>query len=105
MNTEKANEVKELTNKISNAPNNSVIEGTLKTSERVLKRVTDGIYRQPSSALRELISNAYDADAKQVEIQTDAPRFKQIIVRDNGNGISPEALSYLIIHTVLSNCA
>lgn len=38
----------------------------LKTDERVIARVTDGIYRQPGSALRELISNAYDADATRV---------------------------------------
>jgi hypothetical protein len=96
MNEEKSKEINDFSNKILEAPNNSIIEGTLKTSERVLKRVTDGIYRQTSSALRELISNAYDADATKVEIQTDAPRFKQIIVRDNGNGITPKALSYLI---------
>lgn len=44
----------------------------LATSDRVLARITDGIYRQPSSALRELISNGYDADATEVIIQTDA---------------------------------
>lgn len=74
------------------------IETTLTTDARVLARVTDGIYRQPSSALRELISNAYDADATEVIILTDAPRFDQISVRDNGRGLSPEILEYLIKH-------
>ncbi|MGD0089646.1 MAG: ATP-binding protein [Planctomycetota bacterium] len=73
-------------------------ETTLATDERVLARVTDGIYRQPSSALRELISNAYDADATEVIILTDAPRFGQIAVRDNGLGLSPEVLEHLIKH-------
>ena len=68
----------------------------LATSDRVLARITDGIYRQPSSALRELISNAYDADATEVIIQTDAPRFEKITIRDNGNGMTHEALSNLI---------
>jgi len=68
----------------------------LATSDRVLARITDGIYRLPSSALRELISNAYDADATEVVIQTDAPKFKQISIQDNGNGMTPEALSNLI---------
>ncbi len=68
----------------------------LSTSDRVLARITDGIYRQPSSALRELISNAYDADATEVTIQTDAPRFEKITIRDNGNGMTYEALSNLI---------
>jgi len=74
------------------------VETSLATDERVLARVTDGIYRQPSSAIRELISNAYDADATEVIILTDAPRFAQLSVRDNGLGLSPEVLEYLIKH-------
>jgi len=72
------------------------VEEKLSTSQRVLARVTDGIYRQPSSALRELIANAYDADATQVHILTDAPRFDKIIVRDNGLGLKAEVLAHVI---------
>lgn len=71
---------------------------TLHVDDRVLARVTDGIYRRPSSAFRELISNAYDADASEVIIQTDAPRFERIVVRDNGAGMSPETLADLVNH-------
>jgi Histidine kinase-, DNA gyrase B-, and HSP90-like ATPase len=74
------------------------VETMLATDERVLARITDGIYRQPSSALRELISNAYDADSTEVVIQTDAPRFAQISIRDNGQGLSPEVLEHLVKH-------
>lgn len=75
-----------------------VVETSLATDQRVLARITDGIYRQPSSALRELISNAYDADATEVIILTDAPRFNQISVRDDGAGMSPESLEHMIKH-------
>ncbi len=68
----------------------------LKTSEKILARVTDGIYRQPASALRELISNAYDADARKVTIATDAPRFAQFSIKDDGIGMSPDVLAHLI---------
>lgn len=68
----------------------------LQTSDRVIARVTDGIYREPASALRELISNAWDADATTVTILTDAPRFSRIYVRDDGNGMSHETLLHLI---------
>ncbi|MEA3343207.1 MAG: ATP-binding protein [archaeon] len=68
----------------------------LETNERVIARVTEGIYRQPAASLRELISNAYDADATSVIIQTDAPRFEKIIVRDDGIGMTEEALASLI---------
>lgn len=68
----------------------------LNTSERVIARVTDGIYRSPASALRELISNAWDADASHVTILTDAPRFSRIYIRDNGIGMNNETLARLL---------
>src|SRR4051795_8433262 len=80
------------------AQNQDPIETTLKTDQRVIARVTDGIYRQPGSALRELISNAYDADATRVVIKTDAPRFERIFVEDDGHGMTPEALVHLLLH-------
>ena len=70
----------------------------LQTDDRVLARITDGIYRQPSSALRELISNAFDADATEVYIETDAPRFGQIRIRDNGSGMTEEVLARMTYH-------
>ncbi|WP_137974041.1 ATP-binding protein [Pseudomonas sp. F(2018)] len=70
----------------------------LETDEKVLARVTDGIYRLPGSAIRELISNAYDADAENVIIDTDVPRFQTITVRDDGNGMSVETLVNLLNH-------
>jgi hypothetical protein len=81
-----------------NEKNGKVSTTRLRTDERVLARITDGIYRQPASALRELIANAYDADATEVYIQTDAPRFDSIIVRDNGQGLSRKALAHVIHH-------
>jgi len=75
-----------------------ISEATLQTDDRVLARITDGIYRQPASALRELIANAYDADATEVYIQMDAPRFSKILIRDNGSGFSIESLARLIYH-------
>lgn len=70
----------------------------LQTDERVLARITDGIYREPASALRELIFNAYDADANSVWITTDAPRFSQIVVADDGDGMTFDVLDHLIHH-------
>jgi len=70
----------------------------LKTDQRVLARITDGIYREPASALRELIYNAFDADAKEVVITTDAPRFSQIVVSDDGEGMSIEVLNHILHH-------
>ncbi|GAB2861596.1 ATP-binding protein [Pseudoduganella ginsengisoli] len=74
------------------------VRAVLKTDERVFARITDGIYREPASALRELIANAYDADATSVHVITDAPRFSRIIIRDNGHGLTEEALVHVICH-------
>ncbi|MGZ8906560.1 MAG: ATP-binding protein [Methylobacter sp.] len=83
---------------LKNSGESAVVSTILKTDERVIARVTDGIYRQPGSALRELISNAYDADATQVIIKTDAPRFDRITIEDDGHGMGLEALVHLLHH-------
>lgn len=74
------------------------VKATLKTDAKVFARITDGIYREPASALRELIANAYDADASEVRVETDAPRFSKIVVRDNGHGLTEAALVHVICH-------
>jgi histidine kinase/DNA gyrase B/HSP90-like ATPase len=73
-------------------------DAPLVTDQRVLARITEGIYRQPASALRELIANAYDADATVVSISTNAPRFDEMKVSDDGIGMSPRALANLVQH-------
>ena len=74
------------------------VRTTLKTDQRIIARVTDGIYREPAAAIRELISNAYDADAKNVIIHTDAPRFEEIRIIDDGFGLSRKCLAFLLEH-------
>lgn len=68
----------------------------LATSQRIIARVTDGIYREPWAAFRELIVNAYDADASYVLIETGVPEFEQVTVRDDGLGMSPKTLAYVL---------
>lgn len=73
-------------------------KGPLTVDDRVLARISDGIYRHPVSALREVVANAYDADATLVEIHTDRPRFRTIEVHDNGSGMTVEALVRMVHH-------
>ena len=93
--TTEAKLVREITEKLKTG---RVSNAILSTDDRVLARITDGIYRQPASALRELIANAYDADAETVTIETDWPRFSKISVRDDGNGLTIASLASLISH-------
>lgn len=70
--------------------------GDLKANDRIIASVTDGIYREPWSAFRELVSNAYDADATEVKINCGYPFFNQIRISDDGNGMSPEVVADLL---------
>jgi hypothetical protein len=56
--------------------------------EKALGHLTRGLYRSPASAIRELVSNSWDANATQVRIETSRPSFHRIVVRDNGDGFS-----------------
>lgn len=97
MSTDPANDDADLAAALTDfTPGDAPLTTKLRTSERVLARVTDGIYRQPGSALRELISNAYDADASKVTINLDRPRFDRVTVSDNGQGMSPRVLQHLL---------
>ena len=78
------------------AETHETVETTLATSERILARVTDGIYREPWAAFRELVVNAYDADASYVVIETGQPDFHRVTVRDDGIGMSPMTLAYVL---------
>lgn len=68
------------------------------TDPQVFERITLGLYREPASAIRELISNAYDADASRVTVKTDVPNFGRIEVEDDGRGMSAAAIEYLLHH-------
>ncbi len=78
------------------ADNHQPFETPLATSERIIARVTDGIYREPWAAFRELVANAYDADASYVVIETGRPDFQRMTVRDDGIGMSPRTLAYVL---------
>jgi HSP90 family molecular chaperone len=47
----------------------------IRVHERALAHLSRGLYRSPASALRELVSNAWDANATRVEIDTNYPNF------------------------------
>lgn len=60
----------------------------IKVHEKVLGHLSRGLYRSPASALRELVSNAWDADASCVRIDTNFPNFLQVSVEDDGVGFT-----------------
>lgn len=93
----KSQVIKELADEIiGNVGADVPVRTELSTSQRIIARVTDGIYREPWAAFRELIANSYDADATRVVIETGAPDFEQVIVRDDGSGMAPETVAYIL---------
>lgn len=57
-------------------------------SAKVFGHLSQGLYRTPAGAIKELISNAYDADATLVRIHTGFPRFQTFSCEDDGTGMS-----------------
>jgi len=68
----------------------------IRVHERALAHLSRGLYRSPASALRELVSNAWDANATRVTIDTNYPNFFQLSIEDNGDGFSREDFERLM---------
>lgn len=56
----------------------------------IIADISAGIYRSPAGALKELISNSFDADALSVRISTGWPKFNAFTCTDDGHGMTPD---------------
>lgn len=67
----------------------------LTVDKRIVRLLSATTYENFPDAIREMVSNAYDADATEVYITID---FKQdfIEVKDNGNGMSPDEFDFFL---------
>src|SRR5258706_829539 len=68
----------------------------IKVHEKALAHLSRGLYRSPASALRELVSNAWDANAKVVRINTNYPNFHLLSVDDDGDGFTRKEFEELM---------
>jgi hypothetical protein len=62
----------------------------IRVTTGILLHIGAGIYHSVAGALKELVNNSFDADATQVLISTDYPKFQEIVVIDNGSGMSAD---------------
>ena len=60
----------------------------IKVTSGILLHIGAGIYSSVAGAIKELVSNAFDADATRVVISTGYPELESIQVTDNGTGMS-----------------
>jgi hypothetical protein len=65
------------------------VQGTL-FEEDYLVRTLGAISHSPDVALTELVANAWDAGASQVDITIPSETGKKLIVEDDGTGLTPE---------------
>ncbi len=68
----------------------------INVSKKILADISSGIYRTPANALKELVSNAFDASAHKVVISTNAPYFDVFTCEDDGGGISAKEFEKII---------
>ena len=54
------------------------------------------VVERPASVIKELVENALDAGADRIEVQVVAGGVKQLSVRDNGHGMTPEQMPLAI---------
>ncbi len=59
----------------------------MKVGSQIIEHLSKGIYTNPSQAIKELISNAYDADARKVIVRAQ-PELDIVTISDNGEGMN-----------------
>ncbi len=72
----------------------------VEVSSKILGHISAGIYRSPGGAIKELVSNAFDADATRVAINTNWPSFDIITCYDNGNGMIQEEFQRIMTQEI-----
>ena len=72
----------------------------VEVSSKILGHISAGIYRSPGGAIKELVSNAFDADATRVAINTNWPNFDIITCYDNGNGMTQKQFQKIMTQEI-----
>ncbi|MGB1441882.1 MAG: ATP-binding protein, partial [Candidatus Puniceispirillaceae bacterium] len=68
-----------------------------KLPEHLVNQIAAGeVIERPASALKELVENAIDAGATQIDITLEAGGIDAITVQDNGRGMTREGMALAV---------
>lgn len=65
-----------------------IIQEEINAAAKIIADISTGMYRSPASAIKELVSNSFDAGATEVVVTTGYRDFRVLTCYDNGDGIS-----------------
>src|SRR5690606_2165000 len=67
----------------------------ISVDKRIVRLLSTSTYEDFPGAFKEMVSNAYDADATEVRISINLKK-DFILVSDNGNGMTPDEFDFLL---------
>jgi len=82
----------------------SELSGDIRVADITIAQLSRGLYRSTATAFKELVSNAYDADATEVRIDTNYPEFDFISCVDNGTGMPLEQFRRFFSEEGIGSC-
>ena len=77
--------------------NGAKLKAPIVFQKEVVKHLSLGLYRNFALAIKEIISNSYDAGATEVKLKLDLEK-RRIILRDNGMGMNEEEFKNEYLH-------
>ena len=78
--------------------------GIIRVSDITIGQLSRGLYRSTATAFKELVNNAYDADATVVRIDTNYPEFNFISCADDGTGMTLEEFTRFFSKKGIGSC-
>lgn len=80
------------------------LSGNIRVADVTIAQLSRGLYRSTATAFKELVSNAYDADATVVRINTNFPEFDFLSCVDDGAGMPLEQFLRYFSEVGIGSC-